>query len=260
MRRSNATRLLTRVCLLMLVTGAWVAQAQSQAEAAREPFLERFDFGVRVGGLPLKLISPHTVTTSRSTEDVPEVTYEYSRNASQRFSAGPTVGIRLSDKFALNLDFLYKRLGYDSGIQTGPDVTDPPDNQFDVIESERYERTRADLWDISIMGRRYNHPYYAYGPRMYVNAGVSIRTVTGIKSFRETVNRDVPNDTTSVPVDPTRRFSAGVIAGGGVQFEDEIGLKLEIEGRFTRWLQRAFDNGAIRTNNNQVEVMVGLTF
>ena len=93
-----------------------------------------------------------------------------------------------------------------------------------------------------------------------MNAGVSVRTVTGIKSFREKVNLDSPNDITSMPVDPTRRFSPGVIAGAGFQVEDEIGLKLEIEGRYTRWFQRAFDNGAIRTNMNQVEVMVGLTF
>jgi len=59
---------------------------------------------------------------------------------------------------------------------------------------------------------------------------------------------------------PQHRSSVGVVAGVGVQFDDEFGIHVVPEVRYTRWINPTFDNLSTNTQRNQVEAAISLTF
>ena len=51
-----------------------------------------------------------------------------------------------------------------------------------------------------------------------------------------------------------------VVGGSGMQFVDEFGIHVVPEVRYTRWEDSNFDNLTTRTERNQVEANISLTF
>ncbi len=48
--------------------------------------------------------------------------------------------------------------------------------------------------------------------------------------------------------------------GAGLRLVADVGFKVDIETRYTRWGQRVIQFGGINSNQNQLEFMFGLTF
>lgn len=239
------------------------SQLPGPAEAPKEKgVFDRISVGLRGSVLLLPINNEISNTTYTSQTDPPLSTLNYSNNASKRFGGGPTVQFDVNPKLSLNVDFLYRRLGYDSGIEVITQNTDE-DEGDDNSEwvSGNYERTRGDLWDVPIMVRYYRGPVEDEdGRRAFVAGGVTLRTLSGIRSFNQAVNEDGLSDSNTVPATPLHSTIPGLTAGLGWQFRDEIGVKVDIEVRYTRWLQRFFDSPTGQSNLNQAEVMLGLSF
>ncbi len=53
--------------------------------------------------------------------------------------------------------------------------------------------------------------------------------------------------------------SAGIAVGGGVQIKLLL-IRISPEIRYTHWGQIAFSNAAVTSNNNQLDLLVGVTF
>ena len=53
--------------------------------------------------------------------------------------------------------------------------------------------------------------------------------------------------------------SEGVALGGGIQFKLLL-IHISPEIRYTHWGQIAFSNAAVTSNNNQIDLLVGVTF
>ena len=51
-----------------------------------------------------------------------------------------------------------------------------------------------------------------------------------------------------------------MVAGAGIQLVDEFGIHVVPEVRYTRWVDPIFHNLTTRTNDNQVEADISLTF
>lgn len=241
---------------VMLAAGSAIALAQepSAGEQGR-PFYKRFSFGVRAGGIPTKGMAP--LERESSTQSPAENIKDFSNSAARRFTIGPSLHFALSDRAGINADFLYRRSGYDSGTTRYVRNADGSSGDF---RSGAYERTRADFWDIPVQARFYHQGPEESGPRWFGSAGLTVRTVTAIKTFSERINEKKLSDTDTVPVQPAHRSVPGLVAGGGLQVRDEVGLKVELEGRFTRWFQRIFDTNLNRMNLHQVEVLLSFTF
>lgn len=249
--------------LAVIVCLAWTAGAQSpSATLSSQPFHKRFSFGVRGGGPINGLMKSQTVTESTTTTDPPLSTITFSDSASKRYTVGPAIGFRLMDRLDLNLDVLFKHVGYDSGVTVQTQLTEEEIEDSDAPDfiSGQYERTRADKWDVSLLLRYYTSDPEEHGSRFYLAAGPAFSSVTGIKSFSEQINDEGLSDTNSIPVSPSRDSVPGVAVGAGLQLRDEVGLKIEIEGRFTRWFQRHFEAGLTQSNVNQAEVLISFGF
>ena len=74
------------------------------------------------------------------------------------------------------------------------------------------------------------------------------------------MKEDGLSDSTTIPATALRSTIPGLTTGIGWQFRDEIGVKVDLELRYTRWLRRNFDSPTGQSNLNQAEFVLGFTF
>lgn len=238
----------------------------AQAPSPKEPF-ERFSVGVRMGISGLDTIKGGdgtvffqnldlftgellSVTTITTVAEAPI----------RRFAWGPTLQLNFTPKIGLTLELMTKTVEFQTSIII--DETDAASINSVFVSSE-LERTEARYWDFPVLLRYYlNAP--GDGPRGYFTGGVTFRNVGSLKGALETVSpADLENgtsDTVDITPEPANKTALGSALGIGIQLTDDVGVKLEIEARFTRWLQRSFATGFANSNQNQAEVMIGFTF
>lgn len=257
MLQSNR-RSVPTLALISFVFCTMAASAQQPPpEQPSEPFYKRFSFGVRGGLLLNQSIGSQTIVENTSTTDPPLTTINYSNSASKRFTVGPTVHFRLSDRLGINVDALYSRTGYDAGNSIYTQETEDDDSEF---ISGNYERTRANYWDIPILARYYNTHYEAEGMRAFITGGIALRTVSGIKTFWETINEDALSDTNTIPMEPANKSALGAVAGAGLRIRDQVGLKIELEARYTRWFRKTFESDPTHSSLNQGAILLSFSF
>jgi opacity protein-like surface antigen len=161
-----------------------------------------------------------------------------------RYLVGATVQFNLPLRFAVEVDGIYRRLGFDY-------------NQFGGPGSPTFASTTANSWEFPVLGKWAILP----GPvRPFVDFGANFRHISGVDQIRSTAAA------VNVNVGSVAEFhkdtDIGATFGGGVEFK--IGwLRLTPEFRYTRWGSENFNDpiGALlRTNKNQGDFMIGLTF
>jgi len=246
---------------LMLMVGSvpmFGQQPTPTATTTEKSIFDRISYGLRGSVLLLPVQNDLANTTLTSQTEPPLSILNYSNNQSKRYGGGPTVQFDISPKLSVNVDFLYRRLGYDAGTVINTQETEDDDAEY---VSGNYQRTRADLWDIPIMMRYYRGPVEdEAGRRLFVAGGLTLRNISGIRSFNEQINSDGLSDSTTVPAPTLRTTVPGATVGIGWQFRDEIGVKVDLELRYTRWLRRIFDGPLAQSNLNQAEAVIGFTF
>jgi opacity protein-like surface antigen len=162
----------------------------------------------------------------------------------KRYLVGPTVEFHLPARFSIEVDALYKRIGYQYDA-TGPVVT---------------AKTVANSWEFPVLGKFEILP----GPvRPFVDLGASFRHLSGVRQIRQTVsgatfNRVELNNASEF----NKRNDIGFTGGFGIAFK--IGwVRISPEFRYTRWGGENFRdpiNALLRTNRNQGDFLLGLTF
>ncbi len=233
------------------------AATLSPALAQQEAFHKKFEVGFRAGYMPLKLLRNADTTTSYPQFIPPLEVKATSRPQGRPVTVGPSLVYRFNDKWGLGVDALYRNVGYDELILTQTIV-----DAGKTAESYGYtnERTRATFWDVPLLLRYTRYQQKGWRPRTTGMLGVSTRFVTGIDSYREIVNRKANVYQTSEPIKPAYKTSPGATVGLGVEWRDEIGVKVSVEGRYTRWQRDVFKNGPTTSTRNTLEVLVGFSF
>lgn len=160
----------------------------------------------------------------------------------KRYTVGPTVELHLPARFSIEFDALYTRLGFENRTP----------NTFTV--------TRANSWQFPVLGKFEILP----GPiRPFVDLGVNIRHISGIKQVRQLVSAATLNQ---VEVDNPAEFNKdtdlGLAAGFGVAFKAGP-VRISPEFRYTRWGGENFREpvqALLRTSRNDGTFLLGLTF
>ena len=162
----------------------------------------------------------------------------------KRYLIGPTVEFHLPARFSIEIDALYKRLGYQYEA-TGPTVN---------------ASTVANSWEFPVLGKFEIFP----GPvRPFIDAGASFRHLSGIKQIRQTISGVTLNEVEIAnPAEFNKENDIGFVFGAGIAFK--MGrVRISPEVRYTRWGGENFRdpiNSLLRTNRNQGDFMLGLTF
>jgi hypothetical protein len=188
---------------------------------AESPFI----IGVR-GGVPLGDV----INTVQSGSSISSSTDHY--------VVGPTLGIRLPLGFSVAGDALFTRL-----------------NLSTTSASQGSISASASSWEFPVLVR---FTAGSQGIAPFVGAGISVRHLSDFGNIGPFLTN--PPSTTSNVVGTSA--TAGFVMGGGLQFK--IGaLHINPEIRYTHWgsdhIADAFQN-VIRTNDNEGQILVGLTF
>jgi len=221
----------------------------------KEPFYKRIHFGARGSVLFNNLMNDQSDT--QSFEDTGLSQTIYSNSAAKRYGGGATVGIDLTDHFYLSVDLLYRRSGYDKGTVNS---TQDTEDSSGVDTWGVLERTRADYWDVPILLRYYHKTVEDEGMRLFATGGFAIRTATGVTTYNEEFDIDNLRNTNATPTTPDNKTIPGAVVGVGVRLSDTMPVKVDLEARYTRWLNRTFESGSTRSNVNQGEFIVSFTF
>jgi hypothetical protein len=204
-------------------------------------FGQRLEFGVKVG-VPL---SEAFETGSFFTLGFGE----QSISAVRRYTVGPVVEIALVRGFSVEFDALYRRLGFD-------DLTKSSGLEFD------YTRTAGGTWDFPILGKfRFLHRAVV---APYVDGGVSFRRLNGVSSstvryFGGFYAQEIGRSTAGTSAILNARSSRGGAVGVGVNIR-AWRLHISPEVRYTRWGPDRNLDPLLYSNQNQVDVLLGITF
>ena len=165
----------------------------------------------------------------------------------KRFIIGPTAEIRFPFGLGIEADALYRRYEYNYAGSAGLPV---PGN----IASAR---TTSGAWEFPILAK-YRSPMPLVKP--FVAAGLSFSRLTGVKQTLSCFTGSCTQSLNDVAHDK----NIGAVLGAGLQINVVL-LKISPEIRYTRWGFANFNfggtpSGSIKSNQNQVDVLVGLTF
>ena len=162
-----------------------------------------------------------------------------------RYVVGPTLQFNFPARISLEVDGMYRRLGYQYD-QTGP-----------VLST----RTVANSWEFPALLKLAILP----GPiRPFADVGASFRHISGVDQIRRTINAvgTVINTELNTAPEFNSRNEIGAVAGAGVEFK--IGrVRIAPQFRYTRWGTEAFRDpirSFLHSNRNQGDFLLGLTF
>jgi hypothetical protein len=226
----------------------WVIFLAGAPLALSQPF----SFGVK-GGVPL--------TDFLSATNSGGSGYFTTTN---RYIVGPEAELRLPFGFGVEFDALYRHLNYTNFS-----------NSVDVLLNSS---TTSGAWEFPLLAK-YRFPTKIVRP--YVAAGIAWDTLSGLnQTIRQTVIATGVTSTsrTSSPAELGNNTVIGFVAGFGVDLH-LLFLNISPEIRYTRWGSRNFssisaeigsglnlvpivftNNGALQSNQNQAEFLVGFTF
>jgi opacity protein-like surface antigen len=194
-------------------------------------FADGFSIGVK-GGVP--------ITDAFHAVQGDEASYFTNTH---RYLIGPTGEVHLPLGFSIEVDALYKRLGYQyQAFPATGTVT---------------AQTVANSWEFPLL-IKWALPG---GPiRPFVDAGASFRHISGVHQIQEIFGTG--NTSTNNPVEFHKSTDQGFVFGGGLEFK--LGrLRISPELRYTRWGGENFRDpvqALLRTNRNQGDFLLGITF
>lgn len=161
-----------------------------------------------------------------------------------RYVVGPTVEFHLPARFSLEVDALYRRLGFD----------------YRVTSPLAFTATRANSWEFPVLIKFEITP----GPvRPFIVAGATFRHITGVKQVRQVISGgtlgivEVNN-----PPEFNKENDIGFTFGGGLTFKAGW-VRISPELRYTRWGSESFRdpvNSLLHANRNQGDFLLGFTF
>lgn len=203
-----------------------------------------FSFGVK-GGIPATdMVNAATVVAGGGSLTR---TSAY-QQINHRYIVGPTVELKLPAGFSIELDALYRHLNY-SGQDTSASLTN----------SSRITDVKANAWEFPLL-LKYRMRKGIVRP--YVDAGVAWDTLTGMKeSVQTTTNGILGRSSSSTPAELNKKSTSGFVMGAGLDIKALV-IHISPEVRYTHWGSTHFLDalGALRSNRNQAEFLVGLTF
>jgi opacity protein-like surface antigen len=193
-------------------------------------------FGVK-GGVPM---TDFLDTVSGSRTSISSTT--------NRYIVGPTVELRLPAGFGVEFDALYRHFRYNSVAS--------------LVDAVSTLRASGDAWEFPLVLKK----RFIHGPvRPFLDAGVNFNKISGLSQTVQTLvfpNRSTTT-TNNNPPELRHDFSTGFTMGAGLEVHALL-LRVSPEIRYTRWGTQNFNSiisgGSLRSNVNQAEFLIGITF
>ncbi|HMF74352.1 MAG TPA: outer membrane beta-barrel protein [Bryobacteraceae bacterium] len=172
--------------------------------------------------------------------NIPGSTYNA---ATPKYILGVSGEFHLYKRFRLEVDGLYKRTGFStSGL-------------YGSTGSNFYQSTGANIWEVPVLLKTNISIGHV---RPFVDFGASLRHVSSIQN-----NQFLPGIATGIITDNVNglhnRNSYGGVAGIGITFKRGP-VEISPEVRYTRWANESFQTNGLRTNLDQGDFLLGISF
>ena len=160
----------------------------------------------------------------------------------KRYIFGLSGELRLPFGLGIEVDALYRRLGYDATVDVGGNT---------VILN-----TTANTWEFPLLAK------YRFGKhvvRPFVDAGIAWDSLHGLtQSVRRAVSTGTITPITSNSAETTTK---GFVMGAGLEIK-ALFIHLTPELRYTRWGAKHFfdPSGILNSNQSQSEFLLGISF
>lgn len=208
----------------------------------------------------LSLIKGSTSTVDNTSEIS---TQAQTTGASSRIGYGVTFQARITNRFAVDFSAFLRRIGYQLTTTVATTTTSVLNGTTfpSTSTTSTHEDTRSRLIDIPLLLRYYGAGKRPNSVRWFVEAGGAWRLANNIRTSLDSTDAS-GNVTccTFTPTVPAHRSAIGMVAGGGLQLVDELGVHVVPEFRYTRWVNPIFHNPTTNTDQNQIEADISLTF
>jgi len=160
-----------------------------------------------------------------------------------RYIFGVSGEFKLPAHLRFEVDGLYKRAGFANS------------SPYDVFGDTGYYRTNMNVWEVPGL---FKTNITLGHVRPFIDFGASMRHISTVRT-----DAYLPG-MTSVMVDDNsaalhNRNSFGGVAGIGITFKRGP-FELSPEVRYTRWANESFEASGLRTNLDQGDVLLGISF
>ncbi len=170
-----------------------------------------------------------------------------------RFVIGGLADLRINDYFGGEFNLLYRRFRFDALIPATP-----------VVQSV-LSTNRAHALDLPLLFKWRPLGYRDLAP--FVASGVAFRYINGNETQRFFTGEDRQQEY-SDSFAQVSSFNAGWVLAGGVDFNRGGGVRITPEVRYTLWGRENFralstvpgSPGVFRSQKDQFEFLIGVTF
>jgi hypothetical protein len=243
---------------LLLASSGLLAQQEGEEQSERVSWFSRLSFGVTmttpVNGIIREGQTSDTDTSTSGKVTTTVVTTVKSESTLKRVGGGVALFVDLNDRFSVGTNILYRRGGYNR--TTTEETTVSNDTDTETVT----EKTQASYWEIPVVTHIRLAEIRPLRARVFFTGGGAVRMIRGIKTLTDYGHSDGSSDTTLVPAVADSPTTLGAVVGGGFQWQDDTGLRLTPEFRYTHWLDRAWDKNPTRSAMGQLEFLLTLTF
>jgi hypothetical protein len=221
-------------CLSAIAFGALTVGLNAQDSESRMPVTLGFKVGVPVTDMF------SASNTSVFNSGIPGSNYT---SGVPRYTFGVTGEFHLPKQFRLEVDGLYKRAGFaNSGAFAGG---------TDLF----YQSTSLNVWEVPVLIKK---TVTVGKVRPFVDIGASLRHISTISQYAAipgVQNIQISENSPALH----NRNSYGGVAGLGIAFKKGP-VTFSPEVRYTRWANESFQANGLRTNLDQGDVLLGITF
>ena len=242
--------------LVWLAGGVLFGQGQTTSSSAptrtSRAYVRRLSAGATLSVLALGTMKDGTDFSSNADGTLVK---EYGTTAyAPRMGYGVVVQAAITERFAISSSFLLRKIGFTMDTITTQGVTT-------ITSTKTHEDTRARLYDVPLMVRYYFKDRHEAGPRFFVEGGGAVRYMSQVRTSVDTTdNNGVNTCCTSTSAVPPNKTVRGFVGGAGMQFVDDVGIRVVPEVRYTRWMAESWDAYSTHTQRNQIEAIISLTF
>jgi hypothetical protein len=217
------------LCLSAVAFGALTTGLNAQDSESRLPVTLGFKVGI-----------PVTDMFSTSNTGIPGSGYT---TGTPRYTFGVNSEFRLPKQLRLEVDGLYKRAGF---ANSGP---------FAGGTDLFYQSTSLNVWEVPVLIKK---NIRVGRLRPFADVGASLRHISTISQYAAlpgVQNIQISENSPALH----NRNSYGGVAGIGIAFKKGP-VTFSPEVRYTRWANESFQANGLRTNLDQGDVLLGITF
>jgi hypothetical protein len=238
----------TRAVLFVVLCPLIASGQDQQTQPTPTGHLRRFSIGGFLSFNVFGYIEAKTADTTLTDTASFKATSE---NLSSRASIGPILQVTLASRWGVATGINFRKGGYRLTSET------TSNSKVSTVK----ERTDFRSWEVPVLVRRFSKDHDEDGFRWFYQGGIASRFINRVSTERENTAADGTvtccDEKSAVP---KQRNILGIVAGVGITARDQFGIRVTPEIRYTRWMDRHWDNFTARSRRDQAEIVIAFQF